>query len=97
MAVEQKHSAYIRVLCLASHCCCSLVSLLHRIVGCFPPLKVCMVLSGTVKASPQEGGFQEVQSVLSNGDVFPPLGDNQGQWQELVMFVESLEQPWPTP
>ena len=52
------------------------------------PLEACMVLPGTVKASPQGKGFQvSSRSGASGGCLLSaigtvlPLGDNQGQQQ----------------
>lgn len=43
-------------------------------IGCFPPLKVLTVLSGTMKFSPQGGGFQ----VRSSLDPLGPVSEGHG-------------------
>lgn len=67
-------------------------------INCFPPLTDCIVFSGTMKAGPQEGGFQAKHSSNNLSSVsstirayLKPQKGNQGQNQQSVMSGESLE------
>lgn len=63
----------------------------------------CKAPSDTMRASPQKGNFQvsscsihpcpvsEVCGVFSNKDLPSNSGANQGEWQQPILFYESLE------
>lgn len=62
----------------------------------------CKAPSGTMRASPQKGNVQvsscsvhpspvsKVCSVFSNKDLLSNSGANQGEWQQPILFYESL-------
>lgn len=62
------------VSCYAGHCYSLLISQLHRTIDFLPPLEVYIVLSGIMKARPQEEGFQ----IRSNLNLLSPASEGCG-------------------